>query len=163
MSVDLAQLQRIHDLETEIMTAELYVKAIRQQRTDLVADLPEYRALKEAQAALHAAEVNLKLAIQDDHELNRLKVDKGEAMYQLRDLKEQLSHNLTAYMEDTGRDVIKDSQARNRHIDLYARLSKPGKRVLDQTKMSFSQHFGVRQPIPETPAVKQLELLKENN
>ncbi|MET3349005.1 UNVERIFIED_ORG: hypothetical protein ABID57_000674 [Arthrobacter sp. UYEF1] len=161
MSVDLAQLQRIHDLENEITTAELYVKAIRQQRTESVAGLPEYRTLKEAQSALHAAEVNLRLAVRDDRELNRLAVDRAEAMYHLRDLKEQLSHNLTAYMEDTGRDVIKDSQARNRHIDIYARLSRPSKRVLDQTKMSFSQHFGVRQAIAEVPAAKQLELVEE--
>lgn len=162
MSVDLARMNRIHDLETEIDTAALYIKAIKERRTALVTDLPEYRTLLEAQTALRAAEVNLRLAIRDDHELNRLHVDKGEAMYHLKDLKEQLSHNLTAYMEDTGRDVIKDSQARNRHIDLYARLSKPSKRVLDQAKLPFSQHFGVRQAIAETPAKQQLELVTEN-
>jgi hypothetical protein len=162
MSVDMAQLQRIHSLEGETHVAELELKAIKERRTELVIELPEFKDLEQAQAAVKAAAVKLKLAIQDNRELNALYVERGEMAYHLHDLKEMHSHHLTAYTQDTGRDVIKDAQGRNRHIDLYARLSKPGKRVLDQAKLPFSQHSGKRVAIPEAPAKKQLELIQEN-
>ncbi|BCW78308.1 hypothetical protein NicSoilC5_03270 [Arthrobacter sp. NicSoilC5] len=56
---------------------------------------------------------------------------------------------------------MQDSDGRNRKIELTAKLSRANKRVLDQTKMSFSQHFGNRIAIPEAPAAKQL-LITEN-
>lgn len=137
MSVDLEKLQRIHSLEGEIFATELELKAIKERRTELVTDLPEFTELEQAQAALRAASVKLKLAIRDNRELNALYVERGEVAYHLHDLKDMLSHHLTAYHQDTARDVIKDAQGRNRQIELSARLSKPSKRVLDQTRMSF--------------------------
>ncbi|MDQ0672962.1 hypothetical protein QFZ36_000523 [Pseudarthrobacter siccitolerans] len=162
MAIDMAQVNRIHSLEGEIHVAELELKAIKERRTELVTDLPEYKELEVAQAAVKAASVKLKLAIQDDRELSVLHVDRGEVAYHLHDLREMLSHHLAAYAQDTARDVIKDFQGRNRQIEISAKLSKPGKRVLDQAKLPFSQHFGVRQVIGEAPAAKQLELMQEN-
>lgn len=158
MAVDMAQLQRIYELEGEIQGAELALKAIKERRTELVTDLPAFTALDDAQQAVKEAAVRLKLAIQDNRELSALYVERGEVAYHLHDLKEMHSHHLTAYTQDTGRDVIKDALGRNRHIDLYARLSKPSKRVLDQAKLPFAQHFGVRQVIAEAPVAKQLQL-----
>lgn len=153
---------RIHLIDGEIVATELKIKAIRTRRTELVTELPEFKELEYIRRTLKDAEVRLKLAIREDPELAKLETAKADAAYELRDLKDQLSHNLTAYMESTGRDVIKDSLARNRHIDLIARLSKPSKRVLDQAKLPFSEHFGRRVTIPEAPAAKQLELMQEN-
>ncbi|MEV7572634.1 hypothetical protein AB0P28_05965 [Pseudarthrobacter sp. NPDC089323] len=87
---------------------------------------------------------------------------RGDEAWRLHDLRHQLSLNLIAYREDTARDVVQDSDGHNRKIELTAKLSRANKRVLDQTRLSFSQHFGVRQPIPEAPAAKQLELIQEN-
>ncbi|MDN4611457.1 hypothetical protein [Arthrobacter burdickii] len=161
MSVDLAQLQRIHSLEGEIAAAELELRAVKERRTELITELPEFKDLENVRGMLRTAEVKLKLAIRDDRELNALYEQRGEVSYHLHDLRDMLSHHLVAYHPDTGRDVVKDSSARNRQIELSARLSKPGKRVMDQTKLSFSQHFGVRVAIPEAPVAKQLELTQE--
>lgn len=164
MSVDLAQMNRIHDLENEIDHAQMELKAIKERRTELVTELPEFTALETAQAAVKEAAVKLKLAIQDNRELNALHVEQGEVRYLLHDLKEMLSHHLVAYHDDTGRDVVRDREARNRHIELSARLSKPGKRVLDQERLplGLSRHFGAKVEIPEAPTSKQLELIQEN-
>lgn len=63
MAIDMAQVNRIHSLEGEIRAAELELKAIKERRTELVTDLPEYKELEAAQAAVKAASVKLKLAI----------------------------------------------------------------------------------------------------
>lgn len=120
MSVDLARLQRIHSLEGEIVAAELELRAIKDRRTELITDLPEFKELEDIRGMLRAAEVKLKLAIQDDAELNAIHEQRGEVSYHLHDLKEMLSHHLVAYHEDAGRDVVKDSSGRNRQIELSA-------------------------------------------
>ncbi|WP_026536952.1 hypothetical protein [Arthrobacter sp. 9MFCol3.1] len=103
MSLDIAQMNRIHELEKEIDQATADLKAIKERRTELVTELPEFAVLTEAQAAVKEAAVRLKLAIQDDRELGRLAVERGEVAYLLHDLKEQHSHSLIAYTQDTGR------------------------------------------------------------
>lgn len=125
--------------------------------------MDEFTALEEAQQAVKEAAAWLKMAIQDNREPNKLDVDRGEVAYMLCDLREILSHHLVAYHEDTGRDVVKDREARNRHIELTAKLSKPRKRVLDQERLhlGLSRHFGAKVEIPEAPAIKQLELIQE--
>jgi hypothetical protein len=40
-------------------------------------------------------------------------------------LREILSHQLVAYHEDTGQDVVKDHESMNRQIELKAKLGKP--------------------------------------
>lgn len=163
MSVDIGMLNRIHDLENEIDETQHELKSVRDRRRELVSGLPEAVALEAAQQAVREAEDRLKLALQERHpDLERkwsaLKVEAGEVAYRLKDLEEQHSHNLTIFTRDSGRNTIQDSKGRNREIELIARLSKPSKKVPNQTKMSFSQHFGVRQVIGEAPAVKQLQM-----
>jgi hypothetical protein len=88
------------------------------------------------------------LAIRNDSELNRLEVEIGEAKFHRRDLGEILSHHLVAYHEDTGRDVVRDMENRNRKIEFKAKLGKP---ALDQPRLPIgqSQHFGRHISIPE--------------
>lgn len=161
MSVDLAQLNRIRDLEKEIDQANALHKAQRERRTELITGLDEFAELERAQAAVRAAGIRLRQAIQSNAELTVLDEDRADTAWRLHDLKHQLSLNLIAYREDTARDVLKDAEGRNRKIELTATLSRAGKRVLDQPKLPLSQHFGVRQVIGEAPAVKQLEITME--
>lgn len=161
MSVDLAQLKRIREVNMEIEQGSAALKTLKERRTELIIGLNEFTELEQAQAAVRAASIKLKQAIQSNPELTALEELREDEAWRLNDLRHQLSLNLIAYREDTARDVVQDSDGRNRKIELTAKLSPSRKRVLDQTRMSFAQHFGKRIAIPEAPAAKQLELSME--
>jgi hypothetical protein len=160
MAVDMEQLQRIHRIEGEVKAAEQSVKELKQQRLDLILELPEYQALQDALAAVREAKALLKIAIRDDRELNALEVERAEEAFKLRDLREILSHHLVAYHEDTGRDVVKGIDARTRQIELKARLGKP---TLDQARLplGFGRHFGQHVDIPTPPPAQHLDVTPE--
>lgn len=56
-----------------------------------------------------------------------------------------------AYHEDTGRDVVKDHESRNRQIELKAKLGKP---TLDQARLplGFGRHFNQARGDPDAAA-----------
>lgn len=150
MAVDMQALQAIHRIETEMEESAKAVKVLLEQRSDMITELDEYKALAAALAAVKAARSRLKIAIGDNRELNKLEVDIAEAKFKKRDLGEILSHHLVVYTQDTGRDVVKDHAARTRQIELKAKLGKP---TLDQTRLplGINRHLGERQAIPEGP------------
>ena len=78
------------------------------------------------------ARARLKITIREDSELPTWRRNEPRTLFQLRDLREILSHHLVAYHEDTGRDVVKDHESRNRQIELKAKLGKP---ALDQARL----------------------------
>jgi hypothetical protein len=135
MAVDLQMLHEIHKLQGEINAAIRQVKDLLQERDERIHDMPEYQTLQEAVTALAEARARLRIAIQDDRELNALHVKISEAKFHRRDLGEILSHHLVAYHEDTGRDVIKDMESRNRKIEFRAKLGKP---ALDQPRLPLA-------------------------
>jgi hypothetical protein len=153
MAVNLEQLHEIHRLQGEINAAIRQVKDLLQEQDERVRDLPEYQALQEALAVVAEARARLKIAIQDDRELNRLHVEIAEAKFHRRDLGEILSHHLVAYHEDTGRDVIRDMDSHNRKIEFKAKLGKP---ALDQPRLplGMSQHFGRHIAIPQSHPIE---------
>jgi hypothetical protein len=99
MPVDLQQLNEIHRLEGEVDQSRAGVKQLEQKRVDLVEALPEYVALEEAKRAVEEAKARLKIAVRDNRDLAKLEVDIAEARFDLRDLREILSHTLVLYTE----------------------------------------------------------------
>ena len=156
MAVDMQQLQAIHHRETEIDESVKSIKALQDQRSDLIEDLDEYKALEEALATAREARVRLKIAIRDNRELARVEVEAAEERFRLRDLREILSHHLVVYTQDTGRDVVKDREAHNRQIELRAKL---GKWALDQVRLplGINRHLGQHIAIPEGMKVEASE------
>lgn len=148
MSIDMQQLAAIHRIETEVEESVRAVKELLEQRTALIEDLYEYTRLEEALAAVKEARVRLNLALRDNRELAKLEVDIAEARFSLRDEREILSHHLVVYTQDTGRDVVKDHEARTRQIELKAKL---GKRALDQERLplGLNKHLGEHVAIPD--------------
>jgi hypothetical protein len=146
MPVDYQQLQDIHRLETEVDQARAGVKQRVQNRIDLIEALPEYQALEEARAAVEAAKAKLKIAVRDNREVAKLDVEVAEARFDLRDLREVLSHTLVLYTQQTGKVVIKEHD-RTRQIELRARISK---RLLGQERLpiGINRHLGQHFPIP---------------
>src|SRR6478752_7611764 len=102
MAADIVLIQAIHRIETELADSVKGVKALIEQRSDHITDLDEFKALEDALAAVKAARYKLRLAIQDNRELNKLEVDISEAKFKKRDLGEILSHHLVVYTQDTG-------------------------------------------------------------
>jgi hypothetical protein len=100
MAVDLQQLNEIHRLETEVDQTRSGVKQLIQNRIDLIEALPEYQALEEAKAAVEAAKAKLKIAVRDNRDLARLDVEIAEARFDLRDLREILSHTRPVHAAD---------------------------------------------------------------
>jgi hypothetical protein len=147
MAVDMHALNNIHRLEVEIAAAIQSVKALLERREEIITDLAEYQALDEALVAVSEARALLKIAIRDNRQLNGLEVEIAEARFKLRDEREMLSHHLVVYTQDTGRDVLKDHEARTRQIELRAKL---GKRALDQERLplGLSKHYGAHVEIP---------------
>jgi hypothetical protein len=160
MAVDMEQLQRIHRIEGEVKAAEQNANELKEKRVELIQELPEYQALQDALAAVRDARARLKIAIREDSELANLEEERAEALFRLRDLREILSHHLVAYHEDTGRDVVKDHESRNRQIELKAKLGKP---TLDQARLplGFGRHFGQHVEIPAPPTPQHLEVTPE--
>jgi hypothetical protein len=160
MSVDLQLLQAIHRIESELDQINREVKQLEGDRSALIAELPESEALADALQALYEARTRLRIAIRDNHEVNRLEVDLAEVRFKRRDLKEILSHHLVVYTQDTGRDVVKDHESRNRQIELKAKLGKP---TLDQARLplGFGRHFNKHVEIPTPPAPQHLEVTPE--
>lgn len=156
MSVDMQQLHDIHQLEDDITQVERYLKDLRQQRIDRIADLDEFKALQEAQASVRAAETRLRIAVREDRELAALEVDRGEAAFKRRDLKDMLSHHLVAYHDQSGLSTVKDREARSRAIKFRASLDKP--EIVNQTRieLGLSKHFGARVAIPAAPEAQHL-------
>jgi hypothetical protein len=103
MAVDLQMLQNIHHLPGVINAAIREVKSLLEQRDERIKDLPQYQALQDALAVIAEARTRLKIAIETDPELNRLQEEIAEAMFNMRDLREILSHHLVAYHKETGR------------------------------------------------------------
>jgi hypothetical protein len=95
MAVDYQQLQ--------VDQARAGVKERVQNRIDLIEALPEYQALEEARAAVEAAKAKLKIAVRDNRDLAKLDVVIAEARFDLRDLREILSHTLVLYTQQTAR------------------------------------------------------------
>jgi hypothetical protein len=146
MPVDLQQLNEIHRLEGEVDQSRAGVKQLEQKRVDLVEALPEYVALEEAKRAVEEAKAGLKIAVRDNRDLAKLEVDIAEARFDLRDLREILSHTLVLYTQQTGKVVIKEHD-RTRQIELRARISK---RLLGQERLpiGINRHLGQHFPIP---------------
>jgi hypothetical protein len=72
----------------------------------------------------------------------------AEARFDLRDLREILSHTLVLYTQQTGKVVIKEHD-RTRQIELRARISK---RLLGQERLPLAgpnRYLGQHFPIPE--------------
>jgi hypothetical protein len=158
VAVDQQLIQAIHRIENELDTETRGLKALRDKRIDLITDLDEFKTLQDALQAVKEARVRLKLAIQDNHELNRLEVEIGETKFHKHDLAEILSHHLVAYHEETGRDVVRDNESRTRQIELKAKMGKP---ALDQPRLplGINRHLGERQPISDTkPEVRRIEV-----
>jgi hypothetical protein len=146
MPVDYQQLQDIHRLEGEVDQAKAGVKQLVQSRVDLIEGLPEYVALEEAKRAAEEAKAKLKIAVRDNRDLAKLDVEIAEARFDLRDLREILSHTLVLYTQQTGKVVIKEHD-RTRQIELRARISK---RLLGQERLplGINRHLGQHFPIP---------------
>ena len=158
MAADIVLIQAIHRIETELADSVKGVKALIEQRSDLITDLDEFKALEDALAAVKAARYKLRLAIQDNRELNKLEVDISEAKFKKRDLGEILSHHLVVYTQDTGRDVVRDRDGLTRQIELKAKEGKP---TLDQPRLplGINRHLGERQPISDAkPEVRRIEV-----
>jgi hypothetical protein len=158
MAADIVLITAIHRIETELADSVKGVKALAEQRSNLINDMDEYRALQDALTAVKAARVNLRLAIQDNRELNKLEVDISEAKFKKRDLGEILSHHLVVYTQDTGRDVVRDRDGLTRQIELKAKEGKP---TLDQPRLplGINRHLGERQPISDAkPEVRRIEV-----
>src|SRR6478735_9402722 len=131
MAADIVLIQAIHRIETELADSVKGVKALIEQRSDLITDLDEFKALEDALAAVKAARYKLRLAIQDNRELG-----------------ESLSHHLVVYTQDTGRDVVRDRDGVTRQIELKAKEGKP---TLDQPRLplGINRHLGERRAIPD--------------
>ncbi|BCW78307.1 hypothetical protein [Arthrobacter sp. NicSoilC5] len=87
MSVDLAQLKRIRDLEKDTDQGSVALKSIKERRTDLITAMDEFAELEQAQAAVRAASVRLKLAIRSNAELTALEELREDEAWHLHDLK----------------------------------------------------------------------------
>jgi hypothetical protein len=157
MSVDLAQRNRIWDLQTEIDQARFELRAI----SKAIAELPEAVALREAEQALDEATRNLKTAMRSNREYARLAVARGDLKWRLDDLKDQQSRTIEVYRQDSGLEVVRDKDNVPHPIVAIYRVDAKHT-AADQPKLPLSQHFGVRQVIGEVPAAKQLELMQEN-
>jgi hypothetical protein len=104
--------------------------------------------VSDAEQALKEARDRLKITIASDPDLAKLADRIDEAKFHRRDLGEILSHHLVAYHEDTGRDVIRDMESRNRKIEFKAKLGKP---ALDQPRLPLggpNKYLGQHFPIP---------------
>jgi hypothetical protein len=148
MSVDMQQLQAIHHLQGEVSEADREVKTLVDDYEQQLADLPEQQAVSDAEQALKEARDRLKITIASDPDLAKLADRIDEAKFHRRDLGEILSHHLVAYHEDTGRDVIRDMESRNRKIEFKAKLGKP---ALDQPRLPLggpNKYLGQHFPIP---------------
>jgi hypothetical protein len=146
MPIDLQQLNEIHRLEGEVDQARGGIKRLVRDRVDLIEALPEYQALEEARAAVEAAKAKLKIAVRDNRDLAKIDVEIAEARFDLRDLREILSHTLVLYTQQTGNVVIKEHD-RTRQIELRARISK---RLLGQERLPLGpdKYLGQHFPIP---------------
>lgn len=78
MSVDLALLNRIRDLNKEIDQANALHRAQKERRTELITGLDEFAELAKAQAAVKAAGIKLRQAIQSNAELTALDEDRAD-------------------------------------------------------------------------------------
>src|SRR6478609_3317224 len=154
MSADIVLIQAIHRIETELADSVKGVKALIEQRSDLITDLDEFKALEDALAAVKAARYKLRLAIQDNRELHKLEVDISEAKLKKRDLGEILSHHLVVFPQHTGRDLVRDRDGVTRQIELKAKEGKP---TLDQPRLplGINRHLGERQPIPDDRRIER--------
>ena len=66
MSVDMQQLQNIHQLQGEVSNADREVKTLVEAYEQQLADLPEQQAVDEAEHALKEARDRLKITIASD-------------------------------------------------------------------------------------------------
>jgi hypothetical protein len=149
MSVDIQQLYQIHHLQGEVSEADREVKTLVEDYEQQLADLPEQRAVDEAERVLKEARDRLKITIASDPDLAKLADRIDEAKFNRRDLGEILSHHLVVYHDETGRDVIKDREATTRAIEFKAKLGKP---TLDQPRLPLAgpnKYLGQHFPIPE--------------
>jgi hypothetical protein len=103
MPVDYQQLQDIHRLEGEVDQAKAGVKQRAQDRVDLIEALLEYQALEEAKRAVEEAKAKLKITVRDNRDLAKLDVEIAEARFDLRDLREVLSHTRVLYTQQSAR------------------------------------------------------------
>jgi len=157
MAVDLQQLQEIYRIESEVDQGQAGVKQLVQSRLDLIEGLPEYKALEEAKAAVEEAKARLKIAVRDTARWPSWTLRSLRPGFDLRDLREILSHTLVMYTQQTGKAMLKEHD-RIRQIELRARISK---RLLGQERVpiGINRQFGVHVPIPERrPEVKQAEV-----
>jgi DNA integrity scanning protein DisA with diadenylate cyclase activity len=156
MAVDIEQLHEIHRVESEVDAAERYTKELRQKRVELICDLPEYKTLRDLQVALKQAEAKLRVAVRFNKDLNTLEVERGEAAFHLRDLREILSHHLIAYHDQTGLSVVKDRAAVSRQIQFRARLASPVVANQLRSSLGLDRHLGVNVEIPAPPPAQHL-------
>ena len=147
MTVDIQQLQAIHHLQGEVSEADREVKTSLRTTSSSWPICPSNKPSDEAEQALKEARDRLKITIATDPDLAKLADRIDEAKFHRRDLGEILSHHLVAYHEETGRDVIRDMETRNRKIEFKARLGKP---ALDQPRLplGINRHLGQHFPIP---------------
>lgn len=138
----MGQVNKINELQGEVDALRLRRREVNKQ----ISELPEALALKEAQDALLQATETLRVAMRSNRDYARLADERGEVNWKLRDLEELLSRSIEAYHEDSGRDVVLDSQGVKRAIEAKYSLGKP---ALDQPRLPFSSHFEQRVPIAE--------------
>jgi FlaA1/EpsC-like NDP-sugar epimerase len=86
MSVDMQQRQAIHHLQGEVSEADREVKVLVEDYEQQPADLPEQRAVDEAEQALKEARDRLKIKITSDPDLAKLADRIDEAKFKRRDL-----------------------------------------------------------------------------
>jgi hypothetical protein len=103
----------------------------------------------EAEQTLKEASDRLKITIASDPDLAKLADRIDEAKFHRRDPGEILSHHLVAYHDDTGGDVVRDMENRDRKIEFKARLGKP---ALNKPRLPLAgpnKYLGQHFPIPE--------------
>jgi hypothetical protein len=76
-------------------------------------------------------------------------------------LKDQQSHTIAAYKQDSGLEVVRDKDNVPHPIVAIYRLDAKH-RANDQPRLPLQQLFGVKQVTGEAPAVKQSSTIQEN-
>jgi len=108
MAVDLQQLQEIDRIESEVDQGRAGVQQLVQSWLDLIEGLPEYKALEEAKAAVEEAKARLKIAVRDTARWPSWTLRSLRPGFDLRDLREILSHTVVMYTQQTGKAVLKE-------------------------------------------------------
>jgi hypothetical protein len=146
MAVDLQQLQQIHRLESEVDQARAGVKQLTPSRVDLIEALPGVAGTRGGPGRCRGSQGKAQNRRPRQPRPREAGRRIAEARFDLRDLREILSHALVLYTQQTGKVVIKEHD-RTRQVELRARISK---RLLGQERLplGINRHLGQHFPIP---------------